>query len=492
MFRGVRLHLLGQAAIFATTLFVTPRLVHGLNTEGYAVYTLIWTLINYIALLSLGSGAATQRYTALFAGKNEPARLASLLRSVLYFQVAVSGLGALINYALHGWIAEHVLNMEPVLAATAGTVFAALSLAVPFFFILRFALDVLYGQQRFGLYNLLNSLQMLSVAIAAAVLVGAGRGLREIITVFIILHGALAAAALLLVRRALWPGKSAGRPSDVREFAAFSLKGFLSQILWMITFQGDRVFIGALLPIRQMGFYAIASGIAQKLNVLCGAVSSTVYPIFTELHGKGEEVRLRRLYLKATQLNLYLLIPLSILTFVLAPQFLTLWLGEEFSRTATWPLRLLVLGNFAYVGDYLPNNVASGKGAPQLFGFMRLGKVVVLIVLWLFAIPRWGILGAAGGLAAAEWLGTPLFLTYIHRRFLALGWWEYLKEGCWRPVAAGLAATALGLVTHARVGTWAELRLDGTLSAAAYLAAGYVMLDQDAKQLLSDFKKRYI
>jgi O-antigen/teichoic acid export membrane protein len=492
VFRGVELHLLGQAAVFVSALAITPILVRGLGTDGYALYTLIWTLLNYLALFGLGTSTATQRYTALFTAQNDTARLAGLLRSSLLFQIGTSLLGGALNFALHSWMAAHILNMDAGLVSTAKTVFASVSFAVPFFFILRFAMDILYGCQRFGAYNFFYALQMLSLAVMAAVLVKTGRGLEEIALSFICILAVLSAAALWTVRAVLWPGAAALRAGDTKDYAVFSIKGFLSQALWILTFQGDRVFIGALLPLEQMGFYAIASGIAQKLNTLCAAVSATMFPIFAELQGKQETARLRRVYLKATQLTMFLIIPIAMITFILAPQFLTLWLGESFSQMGTWPMRILVISNLAYVGTYLPNNIATGKGHPHWQGVMQAGKAVLLVACWAILIPSSGILGASAGLALAEWVGTPIFLWVVHKQILNIGWWEFFKEGCWRPVCAGAAVAVMGLATHGFVGSWSTLFLFGLAAVGIYLVAGYAILEEDAKKLLREWVSRHI
>lgn len=299
----------------------------------------------------------------------------------------------------------------------------------------------------------------------------------------------MAVVSLWAVRGAISaPGR--GKPKDLKEYASFSLKGFLGQAIWVVTFQGDRAFIGALLPLTQVGFYAVASGIASKFNTLCSVVGSIAFPILSELHGTGQEERLRRLYLKVTQLSLFLIIPVSILVVVLAPQFLTLWLGESFSREGTWPLRVLVLANLAYVAIYLPSYLASSKGAPHWAGFQQAAKTVLLILLWVLWIPRWGILGAAAGLAVAEWTATPLFIGYVHRRMLGLGWWEFRKGACWRPVVTGLVLAVCGLAVHGSIGSWLALFLHAAVGGSVYFSVGCLLLDADSKKLLKEFSAR--
>lgn len=486
--RGMRLNLLGQGATVAVTLLVTPRLVAAWGEEGYGLYTLIWPLISYVTLLNLGAVGAVQRFSAHLSAPGQAGRLSALLRRAGLFLAAATGLGALGLLLGRAWLVERLFDVPAGLAAEAAALFAWTAAGAVPHTLLVFGSSVLYGRQRFGAHAALMTLQTGGLGVLAALLVAAGRGLWEVGAAFLLLETVLAAAALWLARGPLGvPPRPA--PGDLRDFADFSWRGAIGQALWVLTFHGDRLFIGRVLPVAQLGFYGAAAGIAQKLGVLTAAVSSIAYPILTELHGAGEEERLRRFYLKATELALYLSLPATILAFALAPQFLTLWLGEPFSRFGAWPLRLLILGNLAYGAHLLPNNVASGKGHPHWAGVAQAAKGVVLLALWAALIPRWGLVGAAGGLAGAEAAASAAFLAHVHRRLLRLGIGEYLAS-CARPAAAGAALALFALTLRARIGSWPELIGASALGLAIYLAAGWLLLDRESRGLLRDIAQR--
>src|SRR6185369_4667804 len=216
------------------------------------------------------------------------------------------------------------------------------------------------------------------------------------------------------------------------------------------------------------------------------------FPMIAELHGRGEEERLRHLYLKASELSLFILLPLTILAFVLAPQFLTLWLGAEFSQWGTWPMRLLLLANLAYSGAFLPTNVATSKGRPEMTTWLQLGKVGVLLVSWLLLIPRYGISGAAGGTLLSEALCAPFFVGHVHRRFLGLDWGTFFAQSCARPAIAGACLLALGLSVHAQAATWPRLIFAGAAGGSLYFLVAFLLLDRDTKAVLLDWLKRKI
>jgi len=270
----------------------------------------------------------------------------------------------------------------------------------------------------------------------------------------------------------------------LKEYFLFAAKYMASQILWVITFQGDRLFIARLLPLTELGYYSIASSLSQKFNTLGGAIWGPIFPMYAELHGTEQEERLRRFYLRSSQLFLYVILPLSTMLFLLAPQFFTLWLGSEFSVHATWPVRLLVIGNVAYLAAMLPVVLASGRGHPQLGVYLQAAKAALLFALWVLLIPRLGLVGAALAFLISQWVALPFLLRHVHNRLLGIDARTFWSEACLPPVIATAALAALGLPTHGAIHTWTGLIAYGVVLGGLFCGVGYRLLDRDAKDIL--------
>ena len=89
--RGVWSSLLGQGAVFALSLWLTPWIIKNLGAGGYGVYTLMWSALSFLLILNLGSLSAAQRFTAQWHLLNDrKPSLAALLRGTLFF---VAGMG---------------------------------------------------------------------------------------------------------------------------------------------------------------------------------------------------------------------------------------------------------------------------------------------------------------------------------------------------------------------------------------------------------------
>ncbi|MFA6316278.1 MAG: oligosaccharide flippase family protein [Elusimicrobiota bacterium] len=485
---GTSLFLLGQAAVLAVNLLATPFLVHRLGPGGYALYTLMWTVCGYLMLLVFGTGDGVQKFTAEFSGREAASPLGDLLRSTLLFQLAAAVVGGVALYLARFWVAGEVFGVGTEGLPAAGRVFAWVAAAAPSYFALQFGVNVLYGGQLFRNYNVFQALQAGVTAVAACGLLAAGKSIEAVAAAFFCANTLLAAASLWAGRRFL---AQASEPSAAirPEFLRFSAKRWANYLLWVLTFQLDRVFIGAFLPLSQMGYYVVSSAIIQKLNMLCGAVAGPAFPLLADLHGRGETERLERFYLKVTELALAVVLPLTVLAFALIPQFFGLWLGPDFSRESTWPFRFLLAANLAYFCTFIPNALAVAKGAAEIPTWLQVAKLAVLLALWPLLIPRHGIKGAALAVLAAEWLTLPLCLVLVHRRFLATGWGAFLVAAWFRPGLPALGLGALALALHGRIHGWLGLLCAGSLGLALYWAAAWCLLDKDAKDLLASWVK---
>lgn len=488
LFSGIWFSFLGNASAVAAALLLTPYLVHRLGAEGYALYAFVGTLQGYLILLNLGAGVGVQRYAGHL--RRHPGRLCALLWKALKFQ-ALMGLAGALAFALgRHWFAASFFNIhEHPLAVVAGVLFWAAA-TVPFTFLINFAVNAIYGGERFAAYNAILALQSILVQLAGVAVVAGGYGVLEVAQAICAVHAGIAAWAMLLVRGEL---SKRAEPSagDWSEFKVFSLKNFVSQLLWQLTSQGDRLFLLRFLPLWQLGFYSIGAAVAQKLNVFFGAVAVAAFPIMTDLQARGEEERFRRFYLKASELTLFYVLPIAILVYFVAPQFMGLWLGQEFGNKVLLPFRFLVIANVGYHGALLPQSVALSRGAPGLNARVYGAKLAVLLVLWAFLVLALGLgsKGVAMGLALAEWGVTLPYLAIVHRRFMGISPRDFWVESVWRPLIPAAALTALVWPTHGLITGWLPLVGYCALAYGLSLVLTYWILDEPARALLHDWLK---
>ncbi len=481
--RGVLSNLIGQGAVFILSFLLTPWLVKNLGAGGYGFYTLIWSLLSYALIFNFGSFYAAQYFTSKWREVSDRrGDLAFFLRKTFLYVLGSGTVVAILLFEARHLLADRFLHGH--FTAFGSTVFALISLSIPFYFMAQFFFNLLWGLKRFSLANTFLALQAFLITGGASLLVYFGFQMKAIAVLFIFSQLVLSLAGFFFV----WPlfsrPSSSALPQDRKDYLSFAAKSALPLIFVTLVSQGDRAAVGFWLSLTQLGYYSLSASLAQKFNSISASVAAVSFPILSELVGKGEEERLRRIYLKASELSFFALFPLSIFSFILIPQFMSLWLGANFSQACTWPFRILVIANLLNLSIYMPSQISSARGNPHWISYAWILKFAFLVPLWFVLIPRWGITGAALGMLIAEVLVAAPFLIWTHALTLKLGVAEFLLSSVLRPLIASLALGIFAFFFHALIGTWIGLISFSFLGLLIYLGASYLLIDADAKALL--------
>ncbi len=481
--RGVLSNLVGQGAVFILSFLLTPWLVGKLGAGGYGFYTLIWSLLSYALIFNFGSFYAAQHFTSkwqeISARRGD---LAFFLRKTFLYVLGSGTAVAILVFNARDIIARHFLHGP--FSASGSTVFALVSLSIPFYFMAQFFFNLLWGLKRFSIANAFLAFQAILITGGASLLVYFGFQMKAIAILFIFSQLLLSLAGLFLVYPLFLRPSLSALAKDRKDYLSFAVKSALPLIFVTLVSQGDRAAVGFCLSLTQLGYYSLSASLAQKFNSISASVAAVSFPILSELVGKGEEERLRRIYLKASELSFFALFPLSIFSFILIPQFMSLWLGVNFSQACTWPFRMLVIANLLNLSIYMPNQIASARGNPHWVSYAWILKFAFLFPLWFVLIPRWGILGAAAGMLIAEVLVAGPFLIRINALTLKLGFFEFLSSSILRPAISSLALGVFGFFFHALIGSWMGLIGFSLLGLLVYLGVSYLLIDADAKTLL--------
>ena len=479
----------GQLGLAVLTFWLIPYIVKTLGPEGYALYSLLGILSGYFMLLTLGAGAATVKYISEHVGAQRRDALATILGASFWMHGLGVTLGAVAAFTFRHQLASQFFRVGPESLAPAAWVIACAAAGAAFWALAQCGLSILQGLQRYDLSNIFSLAQSAVFLGGVAILLRRGHHIHAIGELYIVVYAVFAWAVLRTISRlspvlpswTLWKQR---RSPAVRSFFNYSVSAFILQLTWSVTFQGDKLFIGHMLPLKQLTYYIIPSAILQKFWLIPTAITSTAFPMLSELHGAGDREALKRFYRKCSHLVLWLVVPGCVMLMVLAPQFLTLWLGEEFSHFGTWPLRLLTMGYFIYFLGNVPNLASAGMD--RIHYAVRAGVALALccLLFWSFLIPRFGIVGAAWGFFLACASVYIPFLFLINRDFFGMSWREYLEDVCLRPFSAGAVLLAAVWPAHFWVSNWTSLLLLAGICTALYAGVGFLLLDQESHDSL--------
>ena len=255
---------------------------------------------------------------------------------------------------------------------------------------------ILAAHQRFGLLN--------AVAIP--------QGICSILGPLFVLpfsHSIFAVALILAaVRLAAWLAYLGlcfrvmpviGRTLKVDRAAVMPLLQFgswmtISNVVGPLMMYLGRLFLGALVSMTAVAYYATPFDVVTKLLIIPGALVSVLFPAFsTSL--VSDRVRATRLFGRGTTYMLLALFPLSLVVVTLAQPALSLWLGTAFAQHSAHVLQWLAIGVFINSLAQVAFALVQAAGRPDLTAKLHLAELPCYVVAVWFLIQADGIEGAA-------------------------------------------------------------------------------------------------
>ena len=167
------------------------------------------------------------------------------------------------------------------------------------------------------------------------------------------------------------------------------------------------------------GLYGASFRLVLGLGFMAQGFAGAIYPVMSRLH-VAEPQRLAGLILRAFRYVVLLGVGFVALGSFLARPSIALLYGPEFQKSAPVLMILVWWGGFMGLNAVLSNSLYA-INRPKSVTLQTLTSLVVNVGLNLILIPRFGALGAAVALSAAEAVGTAFLLTSLARRSLLAG-----------------------------------------------------------------------
>ncbi len=171
-----------------------------------------------------------------------------------------------------------------------------------------------------------------------------------------------------------------------------------SSILVFLLTQGDDIFVGKLLGATALGFYQMAYRISNMpATEYSHLIATVMFPAYSKLQAKLPS--LREAYLKVLQITAFISIPLAGVTFILAPEFTQIFLGEKWIPMVPAMQVLALYGMLRAVGA-TTGVVFMSVGKPEIRTKIQIAQLILLAILIYPLTMWWGILGASMAVTA--------------------------------------------------------------------------------------------
>lgn len=204
--------------------------------------------------------------------------------------------------------------------------------------------------------------------------------------------------------------------------------------------QLDYLVVGHVLGLVALGFYGRAYQLMSVPATVLGQILDEVlFPSMAKI--QNDQQRLGAIYLRGVSLIALVMLPVSVVGFILAPEIVRVVLGWKWVAVVL-PFRILLIGLLMRTSYKMSDSLTRAKGAVYNRAWRQV--IYALLVFGGAMIGQeWGIAGVAFGVLAAVTINF-LLMAQMSLMLLGVSWWNFIKAHA----HALLLAAGSGLVTY--------------------------------------------
>ncbi len=189
------------------------------------------------------------------------------------------------------------------------------------------------------------------------------------------------------------------------------------------------ILIGALDNMTSVGYFSTGNKLVHIILSIIGVISMSIIPRMTSLVNSNKQEETLQLQRKSINLVLYVAIPIMIGLFVLSPQIVNLFAGNQFGPTANVTKILALLIAIIPLSSFLGYQVLIPNRKEKYGNYATIGGAVTNILLALILIPQFSYIGSCISLVLAESVVTGLHF-YYSRRYMNLQFRDFIPLKC--------------------------------------------------------------
>ncbi len=380
----------------AFAFLAIPALLAGYGNERFGFLTIIWALIGYFSIFDFGIGRALTKLVADRLGSGKHTDIPDIAKTALT-TMFVLGIFACLTLAPLAPSLSRLLKLPPALYGESVLSLRILALGIPFVIVSAGLIGLLEARAKFHSINQVR-LVMGLLNFAAPLMMLAWSNSLVPATIALAVSRAFTTALYFIVAKhvgALDTSTGRFRIDHVKALLGYGSWITLSNLISPLMAQLDKIVIGSVLALYLLPFYAVPGDLVNRFSFIPVAMIGVFFPAFAAHWAAGNRGGLFVLYGAASGVMLAIVFPLALALYALAPDALSLWMGEAFSQQSAPLMRWLCIGLLINSAARIPHALLQAIGRPDTTAKLHLLELPVYATgLWLL-LEHFGILGAA-------------------------------------------------------------------------------------------------
>lgn len=459
-------------------LVLSPYLIRKLGPDGYGVWALSFSMVEYYWLLDLGFRAATIKYVAHYNATKEPDKIAEVINTSLVYS-SFAALFIFVPVFIAAPYFDRFFQISPAYHRQFPTLVILITISWCIGIVFNLFGSCLEAVQRFDLTNRVSIAGTTVRTFGTAALLYYGYGLIAI--------GIMVASSQVLMyvlnyimfrrlfRQRLSPALATR--GMLRQMVSFGIHTFLANISNQMLTQSTPVLIGHYLPARFVGFYSLPVRLMQYTVEMVGRMGMVTNSNAAELAATNRLEALQQLAVFPNRYCLMVFMPLAMFLWTHGYQLFRLWVGDVVAGQSAPLLPILLVGNLvAIVGQYSSTMLLQGLGRYQEYARGLFVEAVLGIATLVFVIPRYGLLGAACVVASFMMANRAIYASWLASRVVSISFWRYVNSIYTRPLLTAIPGMAIMIAIQRSIvpgNTWLQIAEAAAISGLVYYPIAY-------------------
>ena len=390
--RNTLWNLAGTAIPMVAGLALIPFTLNRLGAEAFGVLTLIWALIGYFSVFDLGVGRALTVQLSKLSASGCAIEAAPTLRAGILLTLGAGLMGVAIIGLMAPALAHDWLKISPTLQDDAQLAFLVAAVGVLPTTLASGLRGALEGLDRFAASNLTRIvLGVWMFALPAWSVFFHGPQLATV-ALYLVLGRCLVVLTMVAqLRRSLFEGGLGFAGRHLKSLWSYGVWVTVTGIVGPLMVYGDRFFVSAAVGADQLPFYAIPQDFLLRLLLIPMALTGALLPRLAAM-GVAEAAKAYRQTYRRVGAGM---LAICLAAAALAYPAMTIWISQEFARSALPVVLVLCAGVWVNSLASVPYTLLHAKGNPRLTALIHVAELFLyLIALWILS-SHFGLLGAA-------------------------------------------------------------------------------------------------
>jgi len=374
--------------------------------NDYGLFSLAETILGMFVVVSLfGAHQGISRYIPIYKHRKEYGKIAGYLDFIFKIPLVASTICALLLFIFAPGINsffrfpnEFILPLRLI------------AFAIPFYALNKVFWQIFYAEQKILEQNISRNLIERVPLFIGIVLILVYKLSVFYLVLTLVIPIILGFVYNIIIYKNRIKFKKARKKKYLwKEWLSFSLPLFLTTIFAYFIGWTDNLVIGRLLDSKSLGIYAVVFSLSHFLIFFHHVFTMIFMPLISSKYALKDKKGISFLFKKSQNWVFGAVIPLALILIIFSKKILELVYGKEYVLGAI-PLLILIIGFVINIYTGLNQNILKlHKKTKYIFG-VNFTIAVLNLVLNIWLIQIWGIIGAAVSTALSMSLQNMLFL----------------------------------------------------------------------------------